>query len=122
MLDEITTSQCHRYGQAEFRFKVDRSRVLPVDIDWFRQTLEGWVAGGERFRDGETVQLGWGLLKVKANGDGTHSLLEPDFGTLPIEWIDVVTDSLVNLRKQKDVCEAISKRAKRHSRLFASPA
>ncbi len=106
MLDEITTSQCGRYGQAEFRFKVDPSRVLRVDIDWLRQTLEGWVANGERFRDGETIQLGWGLLKISSNSDGTNSLLEPDFGTLPIEWIDVVTDSLANLRKQKDVCES----------------
>src|SRR5947207_426983 len=99
MLDEVDI-------EAGFRFKVDRARVIDVDVDWLVNTLDKWIAGGERFKDGETIQIGWGLLKVRSNSDRTTSLLEPDYQAMPIEWVDTVTQTLVDLRRQKGVCES----------------
>ena len=106
MLDEVETTRCRQFAQPEFRFKVDRSSVLAVDVDWLVTTLEKWVADGERFQNGETIQVGWGLLKVRSNSDGTASLLEPDYTSMPIEWLDTLTQTLIDLRTQKDVCES----------------
>lgn len=106
MLVEFRTSECHQFGQPEFRFKVDDTRVLEIDIQWFIKTLHEWIAHGERFRDSETVQLGWGLLKVHANPDGSLALLEPDYSSMPVNWVDTITQTLRDLRTQKDVCES----------------
>ena len=65
MLAEIETSGCGVFGGREFRFKVDRARVLDADVDWLIATLEGMVSRGGRFREGETIQIGWGLLKTR---------------------------------------------------------
>lgn len=106
MIHEFTTSRCASFGHAEFRFKVDDARVIEPDVTWFTKTLEDWVSEGARFSDGETIQIGWGLMKVRAASDRTLNLLEPDYESMPIEWVDTVSSTLVHLRLQKDVSQS----------------
>jgi hypothetical protein len=105
-LATLTTSRCRTFGQPEFRLEVDTTAVVEPDVKWFVRTLEDWVEGGERFAAGQTVEVGWSVLKVEASPDGTLSLLEPDFVHMPVRWIESVTSSLQHLRLQKDVCES----------------
>lgn len=95
------------FDAAGFRFKADLTIVPDVDMQWFSETLRQMVANGERFGDGETIQLGWGLLEVRRNADGSLNLLEPDYANMPMEWIDTVTQTIRDLRLQKDVCESL---------------
>jgi hypothetical protein len=105
----ILTTECRRFGHPEFRLTVDERSVLDVDVQWARQLFEDWVAGGSRFSPGQTVQLGWSLLLVRSNPDETLSLLEPDFASRPISWVDSITRSLQHLRIHKDTCESFFK-------------
>jgi hypothetical protein len=100
------TTRCQTYGHPEFRLCFDPAVVLECDIAFMLRTLEDWVAGGERFADGETIQFGWCTLVVRANPDSTMSLLEPDFRQIPINWTESVTSALLHLRRQKDTCES----------------
>jgi hypothetical protein len=102
----VVTTRCSGAGHPEFRFKVDETAVIDPDVDFFRDALETWVLEGERFKDGETVQYGWSMLTVRRTEDGHLSLWEPDFQSLPIQWVDSVTATLEHLRVQKDVCES----------------
>jgi hypothetical protein len=102
----IQTKTCHALGHPEFRVAVEESLIIEEDIVFALQTLEGMVQEGQRFRDGETVQMGWCILKVRRNEDGTLTLLEPDFVHMPIVWVDSVTSALSHLRCQKDVVES----------------
>jgi hypothetical protein len=106
MMTILETTRCRDSGQPEFRVAVDGAAVIEPDIAFLLRTLEEWVQAGERFGDGETVQLGWCLLTVRVNEDNTLSLLEPDFRRMPILWVDSVTSTLRHLRAQKDVCES----------------
>ena len=102
----VQTTECGRFGHPEFRLVVDEAVVLDVDMQFARRMFEEWVASGSRFSDDQTVQLGWSLLKVRANSDQTISLLEPDFVSRPINWVDSLTASLRHLRLHKDTCES----------------
>lgn len=99
-------TSCRTEGHPEFRLQVDETAVPEPDIRFFVEALEGWVQQGDRFVNGETVQLGWSVMRVRPNADGTLSLLEPDFVSLPIAWVDSVTVTLQHLRLHKDVCES----------------
>jgi hypothetical protein len=106
MTTEYVTKRCSHFGAREFRFSVDDSQVMRTDVNWFLQTLEDRVAVGERFASDETIQVGWGLLKVRANADNSLQLLEPNYTSMPIEWVDSVTKTIAHLRLQKDVVES----------------
>jgi len=107
MVKEFTTSRCHEVGHPEFVFKVDTSLVLQIDVDWFTATLESMVAGGSKFVPGQTIQIGWGLLKVGVPAEGRLRIFEPGYTSKPpIEFVDTVTQTLSHLRVQKDVLES----------------
>ena len=89
-----------------FRYHVDRERVLDVDIAWFERVLANFANSGAEFREGELIQAGWSLLQPRGNADGSLQLFEPDFASMPIVWVDGVTTTLFDLRRQKDVSES----------------
>lgn len=106
MLCEFRTSRSSAYDHPEFTFKVDTSRVPSTDVQWFTETMEQRVSRGESFRENEIIQLGSGLLKTLRGSEEDLRLFEPDFSSFPIEWVDTVTQTLLDLRVQKDVCES----------------
>jgi hypothetical protein len=105
---EFVTSACAKFGQPEFSFSVEQGSVPDVDIAWLKSTLEGWVASGERFKPGETIQLGSVLLKTTLAKDGTLRLLEPDMASMPIEYVDSMARTLKLTRRQKDTVESVA--------------
>ncbi len=94
-------------GHKSVKFTWSRSAIPPEDIAWFAESLERQLQSGIEFRDGETIQIGWGLLRIREPTSGTLELDEPDFESIPIKWIPSVDHSLVHLRQQKDVVESI---------------
>jgi hypothetical protein len=102
------TTSCGRHGHPEFRISYDPA-LVPVedDVRWFLRWLEEAVAGGERFADGETCQVGWMVIQVRANPDGSLSLWEPDMRQVPVVRVESVSRTLAHLRLQKDVCESV---------------
>ncbi len=55
---ELRTTQCGKHGVPEIGFEVRSSTIPEADRQWVIKTLEDMVAGGSRFKAGETLQLG----------------------------------------------------------------
>jgi hypothetical protein len=82
--------------------------VIDPDVNWLAGFLSKNVASGTQYKPGELVQIGWVILKIQTNEEGTLSLLEPDFVEIPIRFVDSVTQTLVQLRLQKSVVESVA--------------
>jgi hypothetical protein len=97
------TSTCTAYGHPEFSLHVPANRVPAEDIEWFLDYLATRVAQGERFQAGESLQVGW-MYTVLQNGPaGTLCVTEPDMVAIPINFIDSVDRTLLDLRIQRDL-------------------
>ncbi|WP_157687118.1 immunity protein Imm33 domain-containing protein [Burkholderia lata] len=79
-----------------------------MDIGWLLQFLEQSVAGGERFRAGETLQIGWMVTMLEAAEEGALRIMEPDMRAIPIEFIDSVDSTLKHLRNQRDMAASVA--------------
>ncbi len=83
------------------------AEFLDSNLKCFLQWIESEVAKGRRFLPEQTVQLGWSMLKVQQRTDGTLSLVEPDFKSMPIRFVDSVTNTLLHVLLQKSVNESL---------------
>ena len=103
----VTTSRCTRFDHPEFQISYD-SALVPVaeDVAWLVRWLEDTVERGARYLPGQTIQVGWSLVQVREVNDGFLSLWEPDWATMPINWVESVSHALSHLRVQKDVVES----------------
>lgn len=106
-MELISTTQCGKYAHPEFHLLYDSAKVLEVDVRWFVGTLERMVAAGEKFSDGQSYQLGWTFMLIKANDEGSLGFMEPEMSRMPIEWEPGVTHALRHLRLHKDVVESV---------------
>ena len=88
----LTTSRCTPHGYPEFCFGYD-ALVPPQDVEWLADVLAGSVEQGSRFKDGETIELGTLFLRVTLE-DGVLVVQEPDFCSMPLTWVNGVTQSL----------------------------
>ncbi len=102
------TTTCSQYGHPEFRITTEEKfGLVEPDLNWFMGWLEQSVVEGRRFESGQTCQVGWLVLEVRLNSDGTFSLWEPDLQAMPIVWKESVSTTLMHLRIQKDVVESV---------------
>jgi hypothetical protein len=104
------TSKCHEHNHPEIMFDVDARTIPESDIRWLIESLEKDVASGTRYEDGHTMQVGWLLVSFVAADDGSLRLQEPNMQGLPISFVDGVTNTLRDLRQQKDVVLSLIKR------------
>jgi hypothetical protein len=101
------TSNCKRHNHSEFQIRVSNGAVPAVDISWLLQHFEQRVAQGERFRSGESLQIGW-MLTMLADGPGNLlRVLEPDMAAVPVKFFDSVDATLMHLRSQRDVVQSL---------------
>ncbi len=59
----------------------------PADfvVDWFCNWLENYVAGGAEIQDGQTLQVGYALIRCNVDSK-TLRIESPTFDSMPIEW------------------------------------
>jgi hypothetical protein len=103
----VSTTGCAGSDHPEIRVVVSRAGVPSVDVAWMIGHLEETVAAGTRYAPGETVQIGWMLTQVIERDDGHLGLTEPDMRSLPIVWVDDVSETLGHLRLQRDVADGL---------------
>lgn len=103
----VCTRRCAEQGHPEIRLEYDSALALTADALWLSDALEMQVAGGERYQEGETFQVGWALTRFVKDPDGLLSLEEPDMASMPIQWQPGVTRTLAHLRRQRDVVASV---------------
>lgn len=69
--------------------------------------FEDRIRQGARFHAGETVQFGWMIVLLKANGRDDLEIWEPRLGTVPIEWVRGISETYRQLMVQKAVCDQL---------------
>jgi hypothetical protein len=69
------TTGCGRYDHRELTLQLVRTMVPGIER-MLLSYVEGAVAKGKRFEPGQTIQLGWGTLRVVDRPDGMPGLEE----------------------------------------------
>ncbi|WP_395068027.1 hypothetical protein [Paraburkholderia silvatlantica] len=69
--------------------------------------FEDAIRQGTVFGDGETVQMGWMILMLKATENGELDVWEPRFGDVPIVWERGASKTYRQLIVQKSVAEQL---------------
>ncbi|MFL9981948.1 immunity protein Imm33 domain-containing protein [Paraburkholderia sediminicola] len=81
--------------------------IPEVDITWLLGFIESYIASGTRLNIGETMQVGWMLVRIEEGQAGPLRLTEPDMKSFPVNFIDSVDRTLVHLRNQNDVVRSL---------------
>lgn len=102
------TVDCKRFDHPEFQIQVSDNAIPVQDINWLLRFFEQRVADGERFRDGETLQIGWMLTMLQRGAADFLRIMEPDMKAVPIKFIDSVDCTLRHLRNQKDIVGSVT--------------
>ena len=76
-------------------------------LHWFLGWIESEVSGGRRFLPEQTVQVGWSVLEIRQRNDGALGFLEPDFRSIPVRFVDSVSNTLLHLLVQKSAAESL---------------
>lgn len=101
-MTKVRTS-IHRSGQSEIVIHFDEQSGLdPTCLIGFFQDA---AAQGKRFLSGETIQVGWMVVLLKAAESGDLEIWEPQFDSIPVKWIHGVNNTLRHLILQRSVVE-----------------
>jgi hypothetical protein len=106
---QLVTSQCRRYGHAEFCLQADDS-VPGEYLQHAAQTVEQMVARGSQFRPGQTFQIGWMWTQVMQHDATYLTLHEPDMRSMPIQWVPGITETLRTMMIQLFTLDSVSLR------------
>lgn len=93
-------------GGIWLRFEVEPVVSAP-DLAWFKSHLEAVLASGQVAPE-STIPVGWGLVRVVRQGDGTLSLVELDLTRTPMTWRVGVTQTLLQRRTQLDALSSLA--------------
>lgn len=83
---------------------------------WLPEWFVDRVAARVQFAAGQTLEVGWSLLKLAARdgeategaaADGELVLLEPDFAAMPTQWVAGASETVRTLAVQRAVCGAL---------------
>jgi hypothetical protein len=102
------TSQCRTFGQPEITVQWSGNDHLTSWANRLLSWLQTEVAAGRRFLPEQTVQFGWSIMEVRQRTDGLFALFESDFSSLPIVFVDSVSNTLHHTMLQKFVVESVA--------------
>ena len=101
------TQKCREHDHLEISVQCEDTPALSPSLRWFLEWVESEVAGGRRFLPEQTVQVGWSVLEIRQRTDGTLAMFEPDFHSMPVKFVDSVSNTLLHLLLQKSVAESL---------------
>jgi hypothetical protein len=101
------TETCKEHGQHEITVECGDEGYLAQGLKSLLQWIERETAEGRRFLPEQTVQFGWSILEIRQRTDGTVGLFEPDFRSMPVRFVDSVSNTLFHLLVQKWVAESL---------------
>lgn len=88
-------------------FVLSLSAELDVGAEWLFGYFESEVRRGIKFQAGQTVQIGWMLVKLVADQSGDLEIWEPRSDIMPIDWIRGATSAFRHFTLQREACSQI---------------
>jgi hypothetical protein len=89
------------------RIQFDSAVVSPANVEWFGGVMQRMASDGSRFESGQTMELGWSVVRLEAAHDGVLEIREPDFRSMPTKWLPGVSNSLVHMALHRDIVESV---------------
>lgn len=87
-------------------FAVDMASTHQAEGRFLIEYFENNVRQGVRFGDGDTINIGWGRLKL-FDESGVLVVREPSFDEMPIKWMGGANKTYAHMSLQKQVCSEI---------------
>ena len=103
---DLVTTQCGRYGHAEFLLQAEGPAAEASLVELSRG-LENMVAGGSKFRPGQSFLVGWMLTQVVQHDRDLLTLHEPDMQSMPVRLVAGITQTLQSMMVQKFTLESV---------------
>ena len=101
------TSRCALYGHKEIELAVDASDEQAVqECPKLVDVLEGLIIDNYRFEPGQTLRYGWSILRFELGPDDLLTLHEPDFESLPVQYVPGVSNSVRHIASQIAMIES----------------
>lgn len=107
MSTTFVSDGCTRFGHPEVTVTFVEAPLIPSGERLIINAVEGAVARGTRFSQGQTMAIGGHLLRFCDRPDGTLGVEEP----VPApkeEWVEGVDRTVRELSLQKYLCESVS--------------
>ena len=104
---EITSTGCGKYPNAEFRLRFDSQTTVERDARELIACLERHVSRGHSLKPGDHFLYGWVDLRFEQIQENILAVKEPDFISVPAQYIDSVTNTLCHLRWQRSCASAL---------------
>lgn len=60
-----STTGCKRFDHPECEIRVSSPAIPEVDIAWLLGFIESYIASGARLHIGETMQIGWMIVRIE---------------------------------------------------------
>ena len=101
-----STTSNESHGHREISFNFDDS--IPDSLaPWLVSFLEKDVANGARYLPGQTFQIGWSITRIQELPDGSLGVFEPDLKSMPMNFVDSMNTTLMNLLRQRYVLDSL---------------
>lgn len=105
-MPQYKTTSLSQFGHPEM--VVDVSQEYASSVKWHFSYLESCVRDGTVFKPGETLKIGWMIVKLVARQDGTIEFWEPSFEQMPIKWRLGLNRTFQDLMVQSEICKKLN--------------
>ena len=100
------TTRCSAAGHSEFTIQLRDKSPIPMVHQMLVSYFEDAVANGTKFKPGQTVLIGWAVLKLCERSDGTIGVMEREL-TPEVKWHESVDRALHDVWLQKEICASV---------------
>lgn len=100
------TTKCTAAGHREITIQVTKPPPITDLHQMLVDYFEASVSRGTEFLPGQTVQIGWSLLKLCDRVDGTLGVMEREL-TPDVMWVEQVDRALVDVWLQKEIAASV---------------
>jgi len=100
------TTKCTAAGHRELTVQVSKQPPIADLHQMLIHYFEASVARGTKFLPGQTVQIGWSLLRLCDRSDGTLGVQEREL-TPEVQWTEQVDRAIVDVWLQKEVAASV---------------
>lgn len=102
-----STSNCSRYGHPEVEAEVQDQACYGNQLIEHIDNIERCVEAGLRLTEGADMTCGWMLINIKKQPNGRLSHEEPDFRSMPIQWVRQLDRCFEHIRIQTRLAESL---------------
>ncbi len=100
------TTKCTAAGHREFTLQLHRQSPIPDLHQMLVNYFEAAVTRGTKFLPGQTVQIGWSLLRLCDRDDGTLGVQERELSP-DVQWSESVDRALADVWLQKEIAASV---------------